>query len=527
MTARCGGKEVFCFTRKEEEGGVAVEWSGSQECKVAGEAECGGAGSEERLLSWEKEGFSIWDRRLVPELMEEEISRYGEYTFVFQYSKASFIPEERVGDGETRKRFVDAMLRQQMTVLGLLAPKVRAQRHALRRAVSGIMGRNMSHNIGSHVLARYASKIRDDVVAHEKKDDQRSDLLQYLQRRMDFLADVATSDRAFWFQSLSLKEQIDRLNWDAQKRRFNKSEDGCAKPVLLRFITGKEGLKATVSYEECDDVYFASPGGEVGVHALFVILENIIRNSARHGRAESDPVELEVSLHEHDEASDLVKLEIDEASDLVKLEIVDSRSPVGGRQVILTLESPVEAAAAVVSYEKPADDRVKPLRDTECNCVKMFRFPQDGGANAGTAGDAAVPVAAAVTGNSLVLTFNKELDAGSVPTKEAFCVTAGGKVVSVSEVTIPPRLDDRINKILKEAILTSDGEPKAENWGVREMQICAHYLRGFSLYELEDDPGGKYPVLEAGCTDGGNLKYTIYLRRAKRMAVVRNLQGQD
>ena len=246
------------------------------------------------------------------------------------------------------------------------------------------------------------------------------------------------------------------------------------------------------------------------------LLENIIRNSARHGSTEDykSPVALEVSLCEQDQNSD---------SDLLKLQIVDNRSPVSiSHQMTLTLGNPVEAADGwvTVSYKVPTSREENSLRDTEGKSAEQFSIRAGGDGNGASAvnSEALEPVAAAVTGNSLVLTFNKVLDAGSVPDKALFDVTADGSHVSVSEVAIP-RLDKGINAILNEPILTLDGEPKAENWGIREMQICAHYLRGFSLFDLETAPDNNRKVLQADC-HGGRLKYIIYLQRAKRLAVV-------
>ena len=325
----------------------------------------------------------------------------------------------------------------------------------------------MSHNIGSHVLARYRAKVDAmSVVEFASEKCSLSKFLNYLQQRMDFLADVATSDRAFRFQTLSLPQLIKQLEDD--------------KSVLLRFITGKDSLTTSVHYKSRADVQFACPGGEVGVHALYVILENIIRNSARHGDPLDHEVKLEVSLCEQDQNNDLLKMKI-----------VDPHSPVEpNREVTLTLAEPWgETAKVNVSYPKPTGSGAKPIRDREGKCAKPFSVAAGLKYSAPACRtDGPMPVAAAVTGNSLVLTFDKALDPDSTPAKDAFCVTAGDQSVNVSMVSIAKRLDDRINDILEKPVLTSDGEAKAENWGIREMQICAHYMRGFSLLDLESPP---------------------------------------
>ena len=326
--------------------------------------------------------------------------------FEFEYPSYAIVPSE-TSDVERLER---QYIQDQIDIWRIVLPKIllpnRIRREAIRTAATAIMSRNMSHNIGSHVLARYASKIGADNASTSGMADHRGDFLAYLQRRMDFLAEVATSDRAFWMQALSLRDQIDRLNHCAQRKRY-----ACdAEPVLLRFITGKEDLKATVEYKG-EDAHFACPGGEVGVHALFVILENIIRNSARHGsNASSGFVKLCVCLDSCDSTEDLLKLEV--------------------------------------------------------------------------------------------------VDLGSAVAREENLVAK------------------KINDIVRESLLAADGQAKSEAWGVREMQICAHYLRGFSLYDLEGSPDDGPPVLKAGCEDG-KLKYTIHLQRVKQLAAIMHPTTED
>lgn len=365
------------------------------------------------------------------------------------------------------KAYCNAVIRQQKELLAALAPRLIARQQALRTAVSAIMGRNMSHNIGSHVLARYSSAIAQDTdPAKHNKPDHRSDLLSYLQRRMDFLAEIATSDAAFWAQPLSLRDQISRLNYSDQRTVFLGASDkdahqsnGCLRgppngpckaPILLSYITGKETLAASVEYgrpeRRCGehapchsgqgyapvagqaDTLFSCPGGEVGSHALFVILENIIRNSARHNGENTESGCATVSIF----------VEVDEGAstpDLIKINIIDPRTVL--------------------------DEHGFTRGDSE-------------------------------------------------------------------ELGLP----ERINNILRrKPILADDGKPNPQYWGVREMQICAHYLRGLPISELETWDYDGHALLEASKYPGPNqqtvtmnghwcLKYELYLPRAKLLTVV-------
>lgn len=80
-----------------------------------------------------------------------------------------------------------------------LADKARAE--AIKSAVSAIMARNMSHNLGSHVITNTKNeikKIADELVCDMKTSANfrgLSELLQYLQERQDFIAMIANGEK--------------------------------------------------------------------------------------------------------------------------------------------------------------------------------------------------------------------------------------------------------------------------------------------------------------------------------------------
>ena len=442
---------------------------------------------------------NLWSMDLIPGFGQDEMARFSRFAIRLQFPVAcriTALPEDR--------RFLrQVYLRQQLSLMRLLIPKIQARRAALRSAVSAIMGRNMSHNIGSHVLARYASKAGKDLKASgTDKADHRSDFLAYLQRRMDFLAEVATSDQAFWSQPLSLEEQVNRLNYAVQQKRIADSEEchidkSCAHhlspgdtqfekfeqhPILLSFITGKESLLASVEYgspvticqpttveapTNCclgykpgqqNDCWFACPGGEVGLHALFVIFENIIRNSARHGGAGNDTIRIFSRITDYKDDADYLELEL-----------IDPRTRLHKDGRLFRDDE----ASHTDEAEKARADEAKKAR-AEVGELRRRR-------------------------------------ARSLYEDEGKRKT----LVSVWR---------NINSILHdEPFLDASGTPNPNYWGVREMQICAHYIRGYSLADLEGVQSRK-SVLKAGKHYLGDgrycLKYRIYLQRAKQLAVV-------
>jgi len=88
---------------------------------------------------------------------------------------------------------------------GLIYGRSELERHARRTAVASIMARNMSHNIGSHVLpstkllSRLPIGATEDKIREFKREMQQ--FHAYLQQRMDFNAQVVTY-RVTWGEPL-------------------------------------------------------------------------------------------------------------------------------------------------------------------------------------------------------------------------------------------------------------------------------------------------------------------------------------
>lgn len=142
---------------------------------------------------------------------------------------------------------------------------------AIRSAIGSIMSRNGSHNIGSHALVALAHDIAT-------MPEDRS-LYRYIQHRMDYIA-TATTEFPKWKQPTMFVTNI--------LKEFIKQRK------LLEYIGASEGLGVydeNLSMSQCgkirillptSDVSVAIPGGILGHHAVFTILENIIRNAAKH-----------------------------------------------------------------------------------------------------------------------------------------------------------------------------------------------------------------------------------------------------
>ncbi len=208
-----------------------------------------------------------------------------------------------------------------------------------RSTIAGIMARNMSHNIGSHVLA--SAGLLEGVHLEEIQK-----LHNFLQQRMDFIAQVVTytpswGEPMFFFKDLLggffdqyllltnlIKDQgypdiTFFIRKDDRDREFVFEREcrcvDCGKELTTqshpcnckgaveegqtrRRLTGSWQLK----YDGADVPYLpeflvAIPGGAIGAHAFYVILENILRNSAKYGEQKREGLEVYIRIETEDE----------------------------------------------------------------------------------------------------------------------------------------------------------------------------------------------------------------------------------
>lgn len=230
----------------------------------------------------------------------------------------------------------------------------RARTESIKSAKSAIMSRNMSHNLGSHVMAYLKQKLGSvasilNPASEVLKNLYPSDSVQvkdvelpflvgmgrflgYLQERQDYIATIST-DYIPSGAPVNLKDAIyDELNPDLRYMRHKKSpEKNRPMNILLDYIAKSEGLSRENMVTSGDNIYstendilfgfvryyledktikksvfgqgltqktmgsdndalsvmrkinFNLPGGLIGRQALFSIIENLIRNAAKHG----------------------------------------------------------------------------------------------------------------------------------------------------------------------------------------------------------------------------------------------------
>lgn len=160
---------------------------------------------------------------------------------------------------------------------------------AVRSAVGQVSSRNFSHNFGSHVFSKLMSndtyenieKLASNdayVSCYDKMSitpgEQLACFLQYVKNRMDYLSEltfgvsnILTAKKIY----SDVFKELDRVR------------------LLLNHISGVSGFKYKfclkhngVDLGEGRDISVAFPSDVLGIQALFNILENIIRNTAKH-----------------------------------------------------------------------------------------------------------------------------------------------------------------------------------------------------------------------------------------------------
>lgn len=264
----------------------------------------------------------------------------------------------------------------------LMGEKGRSEilRHATRAAVAAIMGRNMSHNIGSHVLSYWSRRLQkysemlitvnsslNNVVRlqdannciEQVKDISMRDRIffEYLRSRMDFIAEISTTDPAWASTMLFCQDiilpfvsQTVLLNYLVMSENIHfepccklgclESESASHHRITIKVYYRSEILFEVQYLSDKPELYYKSntknqwtplpvgnliemrgdipvlvPHGLTGIQAFYSILENFIRNSAKHGNNK---------LEKGSQFSIIFDIDDTEFDDLIKVSISDN-----------------------------------------------------------------------------------------------------------------------------------------------------------------------------------------------------------
>ncbi|MCX5799933.1 MAG: radical SAM protein [Candidatus Eisenbacteria bacterium] len=199
-------------------------------------------------------------------------------------------------------RLLQHMVSSVFAIPQVMIDKQRVLEQSLRSAVAAIMARNMSHNIGSHVLA--GVNMSDSSYGSSMKLFSR-----YLQERMDFIAGVtagwAGTTESVWFYGELLNgflQNVPLLDWLVRSHGYSCGNihfvmngqlasrtinDGRSEPIAwYKYYSEKQPIG--LDEAPVEDFLVGIPRGRTGCHAFYTILENVMRNSAKYGEKEED-----------------------------------------------------------------------------------------------------------------------------------------------------------------------------------------------------------------------------------------------
>ena len=444
----------------------------------------------------------------------------------------------------------------------------RTERENLKSAVGSVMSRNGSHNIGSHVLSSLSHQIGT-------MPDDRS-FYQYIQQRMGYIANVTTSFpdwmtptlfvgdmmRNFFFQRHLLEYIADSEGLHAYCFRdpngfscTDRQQTGTIKLYVRRVDRGDE-TKVThfISYHQSEtdpaipfsrDVSLAIPGGVAGQHAFFTILENMIRNAAKHGWATKTDEEKKClkNLEIH------ISFEVAKNDDTIEFTIWDNASDVfspflrndgsltnenGFRTFLNTLRGVENSPVLESSSNDRQITRAEWINDNFGLFLGRKSSFEECWKNAEK--------------NDLFDSFFRtSLYENELKKLKMFDSKSG----------VPLHMQQ---EMILNRMFIDDGKLQKENWGMAEMRVSAGYLRSLSLAEIcgtqplqkndyiiraipvekkfscPDNAAGDQTCSAANCPKKGcscpmrkryYLGYRFKIRKSREMLIVLNAPGES
>lgn len=258
--------------------------------------------------------------------------------------------------------------------------KEKSARANINFGAVSIISRNISHNLGSHVfsylkdsLRTTSSMLEKEVFAGILKKDEETGLftlaenlpnyqkkqesntasaeyllginmfLESLQERQDYIATIASAQYPYYAPANFLEVIFDAFNFDKRAERDPENHEKC-KNLLLDYIVrsegyrreeisikfrGYDGSQLPEGFIEKDLEYMRKltvllPSGIMGRQAIFSMLENIIRNTAKHGKRKSNrngKLEIILDVINYDE--DFYKMTITDNSGNTNQRVID------------------------------------------------------------------------------------------------------------------------------------------------------------------------------------------------------------
>lgn len=331
-------------------------------------------------------------------------------------------------------------------------------------AISQIMARNMSHNLGSHVLSYARTDLKKQCKSEEDCKNEPyiwgiANLLGYLQERQDFIASVAEF-KTFLFATINFKEFIfDNFLPDKRFERhpgstglkknkniildyIGRSEEYRRNQIFVKFRDFDGGIindkeRNCEGYHLIKNLEMAIPTGVLGRQAFYSILENFIRNSMKH------------ATNKNKEKNEEKKKELIIILDTPELKVDNDQGlTVSNNEIMQSVKIIEETGEKIIEYSSS----------------EYIRF-------------------------SIVNNLGDFENA-----------------------------KEKIFWAMKDALVDDYGQLNPLYKGIKEMKICAAWLRG-ELGNLITEKATHFPYLGL-INDNGNLGYTFLIRKPKELLII-------
>lgn len=237
------------------------------------------------------------------------------------------------------------------------------RKQTTRAAISQVMARNMSHNIGSHVLSRMEAPSDNQYkgfLLNSTSTDTHEKLIStfhsYLKSRMDFLADVTTGvptiENSKWFY----KELLSGI--DKNRLLLNRISGIGDFHYQIQTVNFVENPLGAVMTDGENDLMVSIPNDVLGCHAFYTIIENIIRNCAKHGgkgnkgKTPHNPLNICINIKECEEQ---------QGNELYEITIYDDGEDLNDCKPILIEEKEAKGKYQEYFSEENGKISIKPL----------------------------------------------------------------------------------------------------------------------------------------------------------------------
>ena len=195
--------------------------------------------------------------------------------FSFRCKKLPPSDEEYAKRMDNLANLITSALSKNMLNILIKLKEKDAMESANRYGIAAVTSRNLAHNLGSHILTNLDTtaaieELQNNIEGYFPEEMAR--FHGFIRTKTNLLADMVTSEPVSTVNKWLKKEIIDE---------FNKLE------IVKKYISGTHIAEVNIRFRDengsdTGDISVQIPNGDLGVSAFYMLLENIIRNSAKY-----------------------------------------------------------------------------------------------------------------------------------------------------------------------------------------------------------------------------------------------------